>query len=435
LNTAVSDADLATLDGTEILTGKTIDLTNNVLVATKAQLNNAVSDANVATIDGTETLTGKTISAVSNTVTDIPITSLATTGTRNNTTVLHGDYVFRVPAVTGGPGPAAPAAPYELVHDFSNDANGLPVTADTGQLWTRTYNRVAGNPIVASGAYTNTDTASGVSASYLSTALLGSATYMAADFSFGTTGSTDGQNAVLAAWTTALPSGAIGTIPDSPCHCVFTRVSCHYAVWDAAGSGLDYVGEYFYPVQPGTGVQHVEIVIDRPNATAHVLCPDGQVIPFYDPRIATMVAPNVTAEIYYPAANTGRRVNFTKFAADSSVLTSMSPSNRAAIGNAQIVHYVTKTASYTVSIEDNGRNVLMNSSSALNFTIPPNSTVGFPIGTVLAATQLGTGQVTLVPGAGVTLPTATSLKTRARYSTLSLEQIAVDVWLVGGDAE
>jgi hypothetical protein len=364
-------------------------------------------------------------------LTDIGVTSLAATGTRNNTTVLHGDYVWRAPAT--GTGPTVPAAEYELVHDFSDDTNGLPVTADTGQLWVRTYNRVAGNPIIASGVYTNTDTASGVSASYLSTTLLGSATYMAADFTFGTTGSTDGQNAVLASWATALPSGTIGAIPNSPCHCVFTRNYMQYGIWQSGA--IDYLGDYAYPTPPGPEVQHVEIVVDRSNATAHVLCPDGQVITFSDPRIGSIAAPNVTAEIYYPAANTERRVNFRSFTADSGSLSLVPPADRAAIGGAQVVHYNTQAASYTAHIQDAGRNVLMNSSSAVNFTIPPNSSVAFPIGTVLATTQLGTGQVTLVQGAGVTLPTATSLKTRARYSTLSLEQIALDTWLVGGDAE
>lgn len=47
--------------GTQTLTNKTINLTNNTVTTTLAQLNTAVSDADVVSIAGTETLTNKTI--------------------------------------------------------------------------------------------------------------------------------------------------------------------------------------------------------------------------------------------------------------------------------------------------------------------------------------------------------------------------------------
>jgi hypothetical protein len=62
-NTAVSDADFATLAGTETLTNKSVSLTNNTLTGTKAQFNTAMSDADFATIAGTETLTNKTLTS------------------------------------------------------------------------------------------------------------------------------------------------------------------------------------------------------------------------------------------------------------------------------------------------------------------------------------------------------------------------------------
>jgi hypothetical protein len=48
---------------TQTLTNKTINLTSNTLSATLAQLNTAISDADVSTIDGTETLTNKTLAS------------------------------------------------------------------------------------------------------------------------------------------------------------------------------------------------------------------------------------------------------------------------------------------------------------------------------------------------------------------------------------
>jgi len=77
LNTAVSDADVASLAGTETLTNKTINLTSNTLTGTKAQFNTAMSDADFATLAGTETLTNKTLtSPVINTPTGITKTDV-----------------------------------------------------------------------------------------------------------------------------------------------------------------------------------------------------------------------------------------------------------------------------------------------------------------------------------------------------------------------
>jgi hypothetical protein len=61
-NTALSDADFASLAGAETLTNKTVNLTSNTLTGTLAQFNTALSDANFATLAGAETLTNKTMS-------------------------------------------------------------------------------------------------------------------------------------------------------------------------------------------------------------------------------------------------------------------------------------------------------------------------------------------------------------------------------------
>jgi hypothetical protein len=63
------DSTVVTLTGTQTLTGKTVNLSDNTLSGTTAQFNAALSDANFATLDGSETLTNKTISAADNNVT------------------------------------------------------------------------------------------------------------------------------------------------------------------------------------------------------------------------------------------------------------------------------------------------------------------------------------------------------------------------------
>jgi hypothetical protein len=93
----------------------------------------------------------------------------------------------------------------------------------------------------------------------------------------------------------------------------------------------------------------------------------------------------------------------------------------------------TQTSSYTLALSDNSNVVVMNSASGVNVTVPPNSSVAFPVGATIAIVQYGAGQVTLVAGAGVTIDNPSSLTTRAQYSTISVTQVAANVWVAGGD--
>lgn len=77
--------------------------------------------------------------------------------------------------------------------------------------------------------------------------------------------------------------------------------------------------------------------------------------------------------------------------------------------------------------------VTMNNASANTLTVPPNSSVAFPIGTQVQVVQLGAGQTSVAAGAGVTVRNASSANARAQYSSLVLTQVAADLWVLGGD--
>ncbi len=94
-----------------------------------------------------------------------------------------------------------------------------------------------------------------------------------------------------------------------------------------------------------------------------------------------------------------------------------------------------QTAAYTFVLTDAFKIVEYNSASAGNITVPPNSSVAFPLGTVIYLVQKGAGKPTLVAGSGVTLQYASSLTTRAQYSILMLYKSATDTWVVGGDMQ
>src|SRR5208282_5164251 len=91
-------------------------------------------------------------------------------------------------------------------------------------------------------------------------------------------------------------------------------------------------------------------------------------------------------------------------------------------------------ANYNALLSDNNNIVTMSNSGASTFTVPTNLSVPFPVGAILTISQLGTGQVTLTPASGaVTILTPSSLTTRVQYSTVSLAQVAANVWLAAGD--
>ena len=93
------------------------------------------------------------------------------------------------------------------------------------------------------------------------------------------------------------------------------------------------------------------------------------------------------------------------------------------------------TTAYTLVLADAGKLIEMNSGSALTVTVPPNSSVAFPVGTVIEVSRIGAGSVSLVAGVGVTLriPTGSTLALRAQYSTAGLRKRAENEWVVSGD--
>jgi hypothetical protein len=92
---------------------------------------------------------------------------------------------------------------------------------------------------------------------------------------------------------------------------------------------------------------------------------------------------------------------------------------------------------YTTVLADNGDLITLTNASAITLTIPPNSSVAYPVGAQLNVAQFGVGQVTFAQGAGVTIVstggTVSAPKLRARYSTATAIQTATDTWLVMGD--
>ena len=93
--------------------------------------------------------------------------------------------------------------------------------------------------------------------------------------------------------------------------------------------------------------------------------------------------------------------------------------------------------SYTFVLADDGKFVTASNASAITVTIPPISSVAYPVGAQLNIIQKGAGQVTFAQGAGVTInstgATATAPKLRVRYSSATAVHEGSDIWYVVGD--
>jgi len=94
----------------------------------------------------------------------------------------------------------------------------------------------------------------------------------------------------------------------------------------------------------------------------------------------------------------------------------------------------TQSGSYTLVEADAETCVEFTSGSAVNCTIPPNSSEDFPVGAWVQIRQFGAGQVTIVAGSGVTLRSpASAVKTCQQYVTVVAHQRATDEWVLIGD--
>lgn len=91
--------------------------------------------------------------------------------------------------------------------------------------------------------------------------------------------------------------------------------------------------------------------------------------------------------------------------------------------------------SYTLALTDAFKLVTMSNASANTLTVPPSSSVAFPIGTRIDIGQDAAGQTTVVAGSGVTINTPETLKLRKRWAKATLIKRAADTWDLEGNLE
>ena len=92
-----------------------------------------------------------------------------------------------------------------------------------------------------------------------------------------------------------------------------------------------------------------------------------------------------------------------------------------------------QTGNYTLVLTDNLKLVTVTTAGASTLTVPPNSSVAFPVGAVIMVCQGGAGTVTITAGAGVTINSVDSaLALTGQWATCTLIKRATDTWLCTG---
>lgn len=89
--------------------------------------------------------------------------------------------------------------------------------------------------------------------------------------------------------------------------------------------------------------------------------------------------------------------------------------------------------SYTFVLNDAGKIVTFENSSAITATVPPNSSVAYSVGTMIGLIQKGAGALTIAAGSGVTINSNDSnTSINGQYAQALLIKYATDSWFLTG---
>ena len=134
--------------------------------------------------------------------------------------------------------------------------------------------------------------------------------------------------------------------------------------------------------------------------------------------------------MYIGATNT-LSLSIGRTGATTTVTGALTATGTTILGPASIA---TQATAKTLVLVDQGTVIDMTNSSDVALTIPPNSSVAFPVGTQILVVRNSTGKVSFTPGAGVTLRSDSSKQFIAtQYSAATLVKRATDEWYLIGN--
>ena len=441
--------------GTQTLSNKSISLGSNTVTSTLAQLNTAISDADVATLAGTETLTNKTLTT--------PTINGPTITATGQTPTIHGIYL---------------PAPHNIIFEGTT-ADDFETTLQAGEP---TADRTITLPDATGTVQLRVEDVSDAEIGYLNGVTSAIQTQLDAKLALagGTmTGAIAmGTNKITGLGTpTADADAATKAYVDAVQQGLHIHASVVAATTDNITLATDVEnGDVLDGVTLATG----DRILVKNQSTASQ---NGIYV------VASSGAPTRAADFDSPAEIDGGdfvfitggttndnkgfvqintvgtigtdAIEFSQFsgagtfvAGNGLTLTdnsfSINTSITADLSTAQTLTNKTLTSakinlginaqtdtSYTFVLADDGKFVTASNASAITVTIPPISSVAYPVGAQLNIVQKGAGQVTFAQGAGVTIrstgTTASAPKLRVQYSSATAVHEGSDIWYVVGD--
>ena len=147
-------------------------------------------------------------------------------------------------------------------------------------------------------------------------------------------------------------------------------------------------------------------------------------------NVTPAISDTTTAAVFYPVFNSSTSGQLSTASIASNGLTFNPNTNNLVVNgvvNARVTENLVST-SYTLALTDRDRIVTMSAgAAAATFTIPPNSSVAFPIGSVIYLHHIGTGSVDIAAGAGVTVHNVGNF---AQYEMITVIKRLSDTWAV-----